>query len=271
MPVPAGAIRGMFWSLGTGIRYFTGRFEPRKARAIALACRRGETAWDVGAHRGYCTLIIGKAVGPEGRVFAFEPDTSNQVFLRRHLRWNRLRNVERLPYAVADFDAPARFKTGRSSLSGKLDLRGNISVEAKSPRSLIESGQCERPTFLKVDAEGAEAAILSSFAPYLENPDLCAVVSTDSLALHSKCTRILRKAGCTVIDSGKRGKPNAWERFGDVELFAFGENRPPSDELIDAIQAIGAEDAPDRSTYSLRRSQRLIARTFLNISHGGKK
>jgi hypothetical protein len=105
--------------------------------------------------------------------------------------------------------------------------------------TLINEGICRPPTFLKIDAEGAEENILRSFGSHLRNPNLCVVVSTDSKQLHLACTAILEDAGLQVIDSGKLTHPEPWHKFGDVELFAFGSSRLPDEDLIRQVRSIG--------------------------------
>ncbi|MBS1714599.1 MAG: FkbM family methyltransferase [Armatimonadetes bacterium] len=240
-PAVAGAIRGQLWSLGTGGNYFTGRFEAAKAKAVQVIVLPGETVWDVGAHRGYFTLVLAEAVGPSGRVYAFEPDPDNLALLRRHVLWNGLRQVKVMPCALANSEGRLPFQRGSSSLAGKLDLSGDLFVDVRCPSSLVTSGECARPSFVKIDAEGAESDILEGMSPYLDDPRLALVVSTDSSQLHEACRRKLESAGLTVIDSGKLRARDPWRQFGDVELFAFGRDRLPLPIVMKHIEAIGGD------------------------------
>jgi hypothetical protein len=45
----------------------------------------GDIVWDAGAHAGATTYFLAKAVGPTGRVYAFEPDERNYEFLVRNI------------------------------------------------------------------------------------------------------------------------------------------------------------------------------------------
>jgi|tagenome__1003787_1003787.scaffolds.fasta_scaffold20988718_4 FkbM family methyltransferase len=69
---------GLRWSLNLaeGIDfsiYLLGAFEPSTASTIQKLVKPGDVAFDIGANIGAHTLGIARAVGPEGRVFAFEP------------------------------------------------------------------------------------------------------------------------------------------------------------------------------------------------------
>jgi hypothetical protein len=53
---------------------FQGFWEMWITAAMARFVRRGTTVVDVGANVGYYTLLLADAVGPQGRVVAFEPN-----------------------------------------------------------------------------------------------------------------------------------------------------------------------------------------------------
>src|SRR5947208_12661461 len=61
---------------------------------IPFAVRPGETAVDVGANYGLYSFHLSKAVGPAGRVYAFEPVPFTYETLRLVSKALRLRNVE---------------------------------------------------------------------------------------------------------------------------------------------------------------------------------
>ena len=76
--------------------------ERAKLKQFVRRLRRGKAVWDVGANVGLYTLPSARAVGPTGRVYAFEPMPRNLGLLRRHLAMNRLSNVEIYDVAVGD-------------------------------------------------------------------------------------------------------------------------------------------------------------------------
>src|SRR5687767_2781122 len=116
VPIVSGVNRGQWWSLvSAGSGYASGRRAAEQMRLLNALLRRGETVWDVGAHHGFVTLCAAKRVGPTGVVHAFEPCASNRAALRRHLRWNRLTNVEVHPYALSDADGESCFGSTATS------------------------------------------------------------------------------------------------------------------------------------------------------------
>src|SRR6202008_4652242 len=69
---------GVRWSLdlAEGIDfsiYLLGAFEPSTAATIQKLVKPGDVALDIGANIGAHTLGLARSVGPQGRVFAFEP------------------------------------------------------------------------------------------------------------------------------------------------------------------------------------------------------
>lgn len=63
----------------------------------------GMVVADVGAHAGYHTIRFAHLVGPNGKVYAFEPAPQNFKVLTRNVRRKRLTNVVVEPICVADY------------------------------------------------------------------------------------------------------------------------------------------------------------------------
>src|SRR6201999_566014 len=64
----------------------------------------GMTVLDIGAHRGFHSLLFSKKVGPSGKVIAFEPSPQEAKRLRTNLRMNRCTNVQVNQYALGEKD-----------------------------------------------------------------------------------------------------------------------------------------------------------------------
>ena len=60
--------------------------EPALERVIGELVKPGWSCADVGAHRGVATGLLAAAVGPSGRVFAFEAHPSTARKLRKRVR-----------------------------------------------------------------------------------------------------------------------------------------------------------------------------------------
>ena len=69
---------------------------------IKESVQQGDVVLDLGANIGYYTLIFARLVGPQGRVFAFEPDPENFRLLERNVKENHYTNVVAINKAVSN-------------------------------------------------------------------------------------------------------------------------------------------------------------------------
>jgi FkbM family methyltransferase len=69
---------------------------------VSLAAHPGDTVLDLGANFGYYSYPLSRAVGPTGRVYAFEPVPFTHRTLRHVARLLRLRNVEIVPMGCGE-------------------------------------------------------------------------------------------------------------------------------------------------------------------------
>lgn len=145
----------------------------------------GRTCWDVGAHIGYHSLMFAALTGLEGRTVAFEPNPANlslQLHLERNPRLAARITVK--PWALSDTTGKAKFCFAEHVESG-LSSGGHL-VGADVPSStqtcaylketdvvthtldeLVQEGTVPAPDLLKIDVEGAEAAVLNGGRDYL--------------------------------------------------------------------------------------------------------
>lgn len=134
------------------------------------AIRPGATVVDVGAYLGLFTMTAAQAVGPFGRVVAFEPAPTAFSCLSASVAANGFtRRVELINAAAAEF-------AGTSSLAlNSSDPSQNTTVQAG--RMVIEVPACRVADVVevsdvsvcKIDVEGAEAAVLRGIGSDLES------------------------------------------------------------------------------------------------------
>jgi FkbM family methyltransferase len=82
--------------------FWFGDFDPWVIKTIRLLARPGSVGIDIGANIGAVALTLGKAVGPQGRVFCFEPMPPNVAYLKRNIAANALHWIEVEPIALSD-------------------------------------------------------------------------------------------------------------------------------------------------------------------------
>lgn len=83
-----------------------GRTERPLLAWFARNVKPGETWLDVGAHYGYTAVALGRLVGPQGRVFAFEPVSRSAQCLRKTVEANRLPQVRVIDYGLSSSPEP---------------------------------------------------------------------------------------------------------------------------------------------------------------------
>jgi FkbM family methyltransferase len=173
-----------------------GFWEAWAANCFLRALRPGMTVVDVGANVGYYTLLASRAVGPTGRVYAFEPEPRNFGLLRRTILANGLHWVTASNKALWD-------KTGTSLLFTSTQqgyCGGHTMIEypetSSRPRIEIETITLDefladhpRVDVMKIDAEGAEPRILDGMRGVVE-------ASPGLKVLMEFSPRFVRSAGC---------------------------------------------------------------------------
>src|SRR5689334_1113570 len=75
MPVLQGPLKGMRWTAGAHTHgCWLGSYELSKQQLFARTLKPGGVLYDIGANAGFYTLLGSRLLGPEGRVYAFEPN-----------------------------------------------------------------------------------------------------------------------------------------------------------------------------------------------------
>lgn len=69
-------------------------------QAMKIFVKKGDIAFDVGAHFGFYTLVLANLVGKEGKVFSFEPNPQITPSLRKTI--SSLGNVELMEICLSD-------------------------------------------------------------------------------------------------------------------------------------------------------------------------
>ncbi|MGA9777755.1 MAG: FkbM family methyltransferase [Verrucomicrobiia bacterium] len=126
----------------------------------------GMTVADVGANVGLLTRQFCRQVGPNGRVFAFEPDPLTFQFLQFNTR--SFKNKELTQCAVSDNHEPAllhlNFGSGAgNSLLNKSHSKESVPVNCISLDEFLKQHGNPPVDIIKIDVEGAELSVLRGF------------------------------------------------------------------------------------------------------------
>jgi FkbM family methyltransferase len=143
-------------------------FEDTEYNFAGLFLKPGMKVLDIGAHRGFYTLLFSKKIGPEGRVIAFEPSPRERKKLNRHLSLNRSRNVEVLGCALGESDGIANLYVVNGLDSGCNSLQppdtdsptSAVAVRVRKLDEVLAQVKAEKIDFIKLDVEGGELGVL---------------------------------------------------------------------------------------------------------------
>jgi FkbM family methyltransferase len=149
-------------------------YEDRVLNLMMKFVKPGDVVYDVGANAGLYTVLLGKAVGKQGKVIAFEPQCVSFDHLQDNLMLNGLTNVRSFRKALGD-------RSGKASLY--LGECGNLSLVPRDTTGtsheivdlvegdrMVEVENLPLPKAIKIDVEGYEYAVLSGLRRSLAQP-----------------------------------------------------------------------------------------------------
>ena len=238
--------RGLDWQLDLreGIDFaiwLTGAFEPGTVKAYERLVRPGGVALDIGANIGAHTLPLARAVGPKGKVYAFEPTGFAMEKLKRNLALNpelerRVVCVQAMlidrkggtapplyaSWPLDDSRGVHRLHRGRKKPAG--DARATTLDDFLAGHGAV------RPDFIKLDIDGFECRMLTGARRTLEiaRPVVLLELSPHQLDEQGgsieELTQILREAGYALHELGS-GKALPLDGAALRKLIPHGASR----------------------------------------------
>lgn len=135
----------------------------------------GDIAVDVGAHKGYITLLLSTLVGPTGKVVSFEPDPYAFETLRANIDYNGLDTVTLYPYVASNQSGHCEFYvSNQRGFSSRFPnetatplIASTISAEMQRLDSIVQDKY--DISFVKIDAEGSELHVLEGMKDILSS------------------------------------------------------------------------------------------------------
>ena len=150
---------------------FTGYFEKNTSRLIKKLSKLNSTVIDVGANIGCHTIIMADAVGPNGRVLAFEPTPKFRNRLKKNIEINHQKNVSISEYALAEKDSESFIYFSEASTnernnaveSGSLQSE-NVNLPHRIPVRIKTLDEIclnlESINLIKIDTDGGDFNVL---------------------------------------------------------------------------------------------------------------
>lgn len=147
--------------------FFWGVYEADVDWMCRRLIRPADVFIDIGASYGYHTLVNARLVGPQGRVYAFEPQPTLLAALSENLQINNLINVRAEGLALSDRPEELRLHrfadlgVGHTSVAVLEHRLSEIfCCPATTLDSYLSKQGTERVTLVKLDVEGSELKIL---------------------------------------------------------------------------------------------------------------
>lgn len=149
------------------LRWFQRReAEYRKlVAAVAPHVDREGTIFDIGANIGYFSLLLTRKVGFRGKVYLFEPVPNLAGLCRQTFAGTSQHQAEVCQYGLSDQDGEVELFVAANGNIGWNTLISDSATEdmerlSITVRTFDGCGISERPSFMKIDVEGAEYKVL---------------------------------------------------------------------------------------------------------------
>lgn len=161
---------------GKLLRMIGKRREEDFTASLLEATRPGDIVWDIGALHGMFTKPLSDRAGPDGLVYAFEPNPVSRARLEQWTATKRT-NVVVLPDALGAESGVVHFLQcgGRSRVVETNEAPETTTVPMSTADDVIARGGARPPHVMKIDAEGFELDVLQGMKTTLASPDLRAL------------------------------------------------------------------------------------------------
>ena len=151
-----------------------GTYEADELDRFLATIKQGATVADVGANIGMERLLLARAVGPQGTVYAFERSPTNASLLKSNLARNTCTNVVIVHAAVGSAAGHAMLDTTSPGATHRLAASGH---DGDTPVDLVALDEFVESTgatlqAVKVDIEGFEPVALAGMSKVLSERPL---------------------------------------------------------------------------------------------------
>lgn len=185
----------------------SGKYEQETTQVFEEAAKPGMVVLDIGAHVGYYSLLAARKVGPEGRVYSFEPEPQNYSLLVKNVDCNGYDNITPVNTAVSNQVGVATLNlssldNGRHSLFGQSTSQSNTeTVNTTTIDAFLENAASLNVGLIKIDVEGAELDVLEGMGKLLEKKNHLSLIIEFNPGL-------LQTAGVDLVQF--LGRPSQW-------------------------------------------------------------
>lgn len=219
VPIAAGTLTGYKLKLDpTGPwqhEMISGEYDQELFEHIAKLSLTDKVIYDIGAHIGYHSLGFAKMAGPNGHVYAFEPNPANAQRAEEIAALNPEldENITILNLALSNEAGSTNFLStddieGGTSTGGFIDDASTLwerdryidkvgfklsTVTLETIDHLIATKQIQPPDLMKVDVEGAEQLVLGGAQQTLREHKPTIIIEFHSIYSAFACMNILQE------------------------------------------------------------------------------
>ena len=213
--------------------------EKKTMRIFSAMLGPGSFAVEVGGHIGYISLYMASLVGPLGKIVVFEPGPNNLPYIRKNIASHA--HIILVEKAVADFVGPAQFHiesfSGQNNslldhyriLDSNLESAGIAKVHTSTVEVLcttldvfLEESNLPLPSFVKIDAEGAEFSVLGGMKRTLQKDGIALMVEVTEN--QEAVFRLLKEYRFATFNDSRKRIDDPRNMSGNV--FCLKENDP---------------------------------------------
>lgn len=159
-------------SLGLSIHGVYGEFD---TEIIKKHLSPNDIVIDVGANIGYYTLLSAKLVGNSGKIYAFEPESTNFNLLKKNIDVNNYKNIIAENCAISDSNGQVSLFLAKSGIVGHRIYNSDKCSKSITVKKITldeyfsKIDLIDKINFVKIDVEGYELAVLKGMRNILES------------------------------------------------------------------------------------------------------
>lgn len=149
--------------------FLRGGYALGRVSEIQKAVKEGDRVIDIGANIGYFTVLLAKLVGPQGKVYAFEPDPRNFHLLQRTVERNGWSHVTVGQKAVSNKGGESLLYQTREWTANALAPGEHVSTVKVQVVNLDDFLSDEHDiSFIKMDMDGSEPLAILGMAQLIQ-------------------------------------------------------------------------------------------------------
>jgi FkbM family methyltransferase len=162
--VSHGAGQGLlFQNSGSNVGYSLGTTESLVQEALTANLHPGMVAYDLGCNIGFFTMIMGRLVGSDGYIFAFDPILTHTRACAHNADLNGFKNVSMVTAAVGSVNETAELQITKLGTASSLFQEGSDrptgylrseQVQVMTIDAFVYGQGNPPPNFVKMDVEG---------------------------------------------------------------------------------------------------------------------